>query len=179
MTAQRQAKTRQVVVLGLGNILLQDEGLGVRAVERLKDRYVLPEHVQALDGGTLGLDLLPYIAGATDLLILDAVDVDRAPGTVVRLVGDSIPAALSLKMSMHQVGVQELLGASRLRGILPRNVVVWGMQPAALDWGLDLTEPIKSELDKLVTKAAEELQSWGIKLDPVQAPDNTEVKNYA
>jgi hydrogenase maturation protease len=157
-------ETRQILILGLGNILLQDEGLGVRAVERLTSQYALPENVQIMDGGTLGLDLLPYLAGVTDLLILDAVDAGQPAGVLARLEGEAIPAALSLKMSMHQVGLQDLLAASSLRGSLPERIVVWGIQPVSLDWGVELTPSVQTALGQLVAAAVNELREWGIPL---------------
>ena len=149
-----------ILLLGLGNILLQDEGLGVYALEQLQARYHLPANVRALDGGTMGLDLLPYLGQATHLLILDAVQIGQPPGTLVRLEGAEIPAALSLKMSMHQVGLQELLALGDLVGTLPPRVVVWGIQPAWLDWGLELSPPVLNRLDNLIESAVLELCGW-------------------
>jgi hydrogenase maturation protease len=156
----------RVLILGLGNILLQDEGLGVRTVEMLTTGYRLPPEVQTLDGGVMGLDLLPYFDGVTDLLILDAVQAGQSAGTLLRLEGDAIPAALSAKMSMHQVSLQELLALASFQGILPTHVVLLGLEPASLDWGLGLTPVVASRLDLLVAAAVSELQSWGLSLTP-------------
>jgi hydrogenase maturation protease len=145
---------RKVLILGLGNTLLQDEGLGVRAAERLRDGGSLPAQAEALDGGTLGLGLLPYLKGVTDLLILDAVDLDQPPGSLFRLEGDAIPAVLAPKLSMHQVGLQELLAAGSFSGSLPERVVLLGIQPEAVDWGLDLTPTIEAAMDVLVEFAS-------------------------
>ncbi|RMF29640.1 MAG: HyaD/HybD family hydrogenase maturation endopeptidase [Chloroflexi bacterium] len=153
--------------MGLGNILLRDEGLGVRALERLTARYHLPAEVQAIDGGVMGLDLLPYLEGVTDLLILDAVQTGEPPGTLVRLEGEAIPAALSLKMSMHQIGLQELLAVSRFQGHLPARIVLWGMEPASMEPGLDLSPPVAAQLDALVEAAVQELRDWGIAATPL------------
>ena len=119
MSALTEMKEAKILILGLGNILLQDEGLGVQAVQRLESNYQLPANVQALDGGTKGLDLLPFLEGVTDLLILDAVKMDETPGTLIRLEGEAIPKALSVKMSMHQVGLQGLPGPGRPAGHTP------------------------------------------------------------
>ena len=156
----------RVLILGLGNILLQDEGLGVRAVEKLTTSYRLPPGIQALDGGVLGLDLLPYLDGVTDLLILDAVQAGQPAGTLLRLEGDAIPAALSTKMSMHQVGLQELLALADFQGTLPAHIVLLGLEPASMEWGLGLTAAIASQIDLLVAAAVSELQSWGLSLTP-------------
>lgn len=151
-----------ILVLGVGNILLQDDGLGVRAVERLAARCRLPDRVRLLDGGVLGLDLLPYLEGIAALLLLDAVQVGQPPGSLVRLEGDAIPAALARKMSMHQVGVQELLALAAFQGTLPDRVVLCGLEPASLDWGLALTPAVAAQLDALVDAALRELADWGV-----------------
>jgi hydrogenase maturation protease len=101
------------------------------------------------------------------LLILDAVEADQPPGTLVRLEGGAIQAALSLKMSMHQVGLQELLALCDLQGTLPQRVVVWGMQPASLDWGTDLSPTIADRLDNLIESAILELRRWGVAVERV------------
>ena len=151
----------RTLVLGLGNILLQDEGVGVRAVQRLAAQANLPKEVQTLDGGTRGLDLLPYLTGVNNLLILDAVEANRSPGSLVRLEGDAIHAALKIKTSMHQVGLQELLAVSKFRGTLPKRIVLWGIQPAVLDWGMELSPLVQAQLGRLVRNARAEIQQWG------------------
>jgi hydrogenase maturation protease len=160
----------KTLVLGLGNIIMRDEGLGVRACERLTRHYRLPDDVNVLDGGTLGLDLLPYLEGVTDLLIIDAVNAGAPPGSLVRLENEQIPQALALKMSMHQVGLQELLAVMALRGQTPPRVVLWGMEPLILEPGLDLSEPVLANLDTLVASVVAELRSWGMPVsDPLKA----------
>ena len=153
-----------ILVLGLGNILLRDEGLGVHAVERLAAAYDLPENVEVLDGGTLGLDLLPRLIGMDALLLVDAVKTGGRPGMLVRLEGDSIQSALAVKMSVHQVGLQELLAVSAFQGTLPPRVVLWGMEPAEIDWGLELSRPVAARLDALSEAVVQELRTWGVDL---------------
>jgi hydrogenase maturation protease len=150
------------LVLGIGNILLQDEGLGVHALERLTRDYCVPSAVQVVDGGVMGLGLLPYLEGPSALLVIDAVQTGQSPGTLIRLEGDAIPAALALKMSMHQAGLQELMATSQLQGTLPSKIVLWGMEPAGVDWGLDLSAPVAAGLDALVQAVVEELIEWGV-----------------
>jgi len=153
-----------ILVLGVGNILLTDEGLGVRAVERLAAAHDLPENVEVLDGGTLGLDLLPRLAGVDALLLVDAVKAGGQPGALVRLEGDAIQAALAVKMSVHQVGLQELLAVSAFQGTRPPHIVLWGMEPAEIDWGLELSPPVATRLDALAEAVAQELRAWGADL---------------
>ena len=158
MLDQAPAKT---LILGVGNLLLSDEGVGLRVVERLVATYDLPKGVQILDGGTLGLDLLYYLEGVENLLIVDAVEMGKEPGTLLRLEGDEVPSFLSIKMSPHQIGVPDMLFAAKLKDVYPRNVVLWGVQPAALDTGLELSPRVAAQVDVLVGKVVEQLVQWG------------------
>ncbi len=151
-----------ILVLGLGNIIMRDEGLGVRACECLTRRYRLPDDVTVLDGGTLGLDLLPYLEDVTDLLILDAINAGLPPGMIVRLENEQIAQTLAIKMSMHQVGLQELLAVMALRGHTPPRVVLLGMEPARIEPGIELSAPVLANLDALVASVVAELRSWGV-----------------
>ncbi len=157
-----EAGGRRILVLGLGNTLLGDEGLGVRALERL---HALMGDARAeivwLDGGTLGLEALPYLEEATHLLVLDAVQTGAPPGVLVRLEGDAIPAVIALKLSMHQVALADALAMARLRGTLPVQRVLWGLTPAVLDWGETLSLAVAAQIEALVAAAARELEGWG------------------
>ncbi|WP_238613443.1 HyaD/HybD family hydrogenase maturation endopeptidase [Candidatus Oscillochloris fontis] len=154
----------KTLLMGLGNILLRDEGIGVRTYERLVERYILPDTVEAIDGGTLGLNLLPYLEDARRVLLIDAVRSGHEPGSIVRLEGDAIPAALALKMSMHQSGLHDLLAISALRGTTPELIILWGMEPLVMEPGLDLTPPCAAALDALVDHVVGELRDWGVEL---------------
>ena len=151
----------KTLILGVGNLLLSDEGVGLRVVERLAMSYDLPEGVRILDGGTLGLDLLYYLEGVENLLIVDAVEMGKEPGTLLRLEGDEVPSFLSIKMSPHQIGIPDMLFAARLKDLYPRNVVLWGVQPAVLDTGLELSPPVAAQVNVLVDKVVEQLVQWG------------------
>jgi hydrogenase maturation protease len=155
----------RTLILGLGNTLLQDEALGVRALDLLTANYYLPESVEVLDGGTHGLNLLPYLADMDRVLFLDAVHFDALPGDLIRLEGGEIPARLALKMSMHQTGLQDLLAALYLRGKSPKQMVLWGMQPGVVDWGLECSPAVQSALPLLVERAVNELRGWKIDLE--------------
>lgn len=152
----------KTLVLGVGNILLQDEGVGVQALERLRADYDVPPGVELIDGGVMGLDLLPCLDGVTHLLIIDAVESGQPAGTLIRLEGEAIRATLALKMSIHQVGLQEVLAAGTLQGMIPAHIVLWGMQPACFDWGTDLSAVVAAQLDPLVEAVAAELDDWGL-----------------
>jgi len=153
---------KNTLVLGLGNILLSDEGLGVRVVERIQERYEFPSVVQVLDGGTLGFDLLPYVENANHLLVVDAVEMGATPGTLARLEGEEIPAFLGVKISPHQIGLADLLVAARLSDIYPQELVLWGAQPESLDVGLELSPSVAAQVETLVERVLAELRRWGI-----------------
>lgn len=153
--------TAKTLILGVGNLLLSDEGVGLRVVEHLVETYDLPEGVRILDGGTLGLDLLYYLEGVENLLIVDAVEMGKEPGTLLRLEGDEVPSYLSIKMSPHQIGIPDMLFAAKLKDLYPRNVVLWGVQPAVLDTGLELSPQVAAQVDALVGKVVEQLVQWG------------------
>jgi hydrogenase maturation protease len=153
---------QQTLVLGLGNILMRDEGVGVRVVERLLERYEFPDEVQVLDGGTLGLDLLPWVEDVDHLLVVDAVDMGAEPGTTTRLEGEEVPAFFGVKISPHQMGLADLLAAARLRGRFPEKLVLWGVQPEAIEVGLELSRPVGAQVETLVENVLTELTGWGI-----------------
>ncbi len=155
---------RRVVVLGLGNTMRRDDGLGVRALERLVAQYELPQEVDVVVGGVRGLALLPRLAGATHALIVDAVRAGREPGAIVRLEGDDVPVPRTGALSAHDVGPVELLFFARLQGSLPSHVVVWGMEPATVEPGSALSSEVAGRLDELVRALAEELRRWGVEV---------------
>ncbi|MCU0841969.1 MAG: HyaD/HybD family hydrogenase maturation endopeptidase [Thiobacillaceae bacterium] len=158
----------RAVVLGVGNLLLSDEGLGVRAVERLQRDYALSPEVVVLDGGTCGMELLDDLAGADLLIIVDALHVGRPPGSLVRLVNGEVPALLRQKLSPHQVGLSDVLANLALLDQSPGTIVVHGMEPVSLDTGMELSPLIAAGLPRLVTAVAGELA--GHDLAPVPRP---------
>lgn len=154
----------EIVVLGLGNRLRRDEGLGVCALERLYARYILPPGVQIVDGGVLGLELLAYVESARRLLVLDAALTDGEPGSLLRLEGDEAPAYLGMRASPHEIGLPDLLAVAQLQGRRPESVVILGMQPETIELGWGLTPAVASRLDRLVDAAAAQLAAWGATL---------------
>jgi hydrogenase maturation protease len=169
-------RVKKTLVLGLGNILLGDEGVGVRVVERLQELYEFPPEVQVLDGGTLALDLLPYVEEADRLLVIDALEMGTEPGTIARLEGDQVPAFLSVKISPHQMGLADLLTAARLRDLYPEELVLWGVQPGVMSPGLEPSSPVAARIEVLVDRVLGELSRWGI--EPTKRVEQEEVEAY-
>jgi hydrogenase maturation protease len=151
----------RTVVLGLGNLLCTDDGLGVAALHQLRQRYVIPDEILLLDGGTLGLALLPHITGAAGLLILDAVGAAAPPGTLLRFEGDAAGLAMRERLSVHQVGVADLLCAARWLDRYPRRTVLLGVVPESTELGVGCTRTVERQLSALVRAAAQELESFG------------------
>ena len=150
-----------VLVLGAGNILLSDEGVGVRVIEAFQDRYQVPDGVEVLDGGTCGMDLLDVIAGRDHLIIVDAVNTGSPPGTLVRLADRQIPTVFRTKSSPHQGGLCDVLALLDLMEAAPRHVTVIGVQPLSLDLGIELSGPIAACLEELVAMVTAELTALG------------------
>lgn len=157
-----------VLVLGVGNELFTDEGLGcaaARAIEQLQ----LPG-VEVLDGSTLGLSLLPSLAGRQAVLLLDAaVDRDAHPGELLVLHGEEVPATRQLTMSAHQIGVSEALATAELAGCRPRTLAAVGMIPLSLETGYGLSPLVTQRLPRMVQVACEILREWGVQVPDVAA----------
>ena len=154
------------LVLGVGNLLMSDEGVGVHVIQKLVENYKLPEEVQVLDGGTLGMDLLYYLEGTENLILVDAVETRKEAGTLVRLEGDEVPAFLSMKMSPHQIGIPDMLAAAKLKDVFPKRLVLWGIQPELLEIGLDLSPTVEAKVDTIIQHVLEQLEIWGHEVVP-------------
>lgn len=152
---------RPVTILGLGNILLGDEGAGVRVVERIAELYDLPEDVSAIDGGTMGLDLLPYLKDGGALLIIDALRAGAVPGTVTKIEGDEVPAFFQTKLSPHQIGIGDLLATASLLDIRPSKTVIFGIEPSDLSTGIDLSPAVAGRVNEVAVMVADELRAMG------------------
>jgi hydrogenase maturation protease len=148
------------VVLGLGNLLNRDEGIGVHALRALGDRLGPETSVELVDGGVLGLNLLPLVESCDRLLVLDAVDADRPAGTVIELSGDEIPMLAGVKLSEHQITFQEVLGLARFRGRLPGTLRLIGVQPADIAIGLEPSPQVAAAVPSIVERALEILEGW-------------------
>jgi hydrogenase maturation protease len=156
--------TKSIAVIGLGNVLPGDEGIGVHALNELKGRFDFPENVELIDGGTMGLDLLPFIEGKGRILFIDAVDVKAEPGTVIELEGEAIPACLSTKLSVHQVSLPDLLTAGSLLGTLPEYICLIGMQPYRMEMVYGLSPIIKDRVEELMLRIIRRLNDWGVNI---------------
>lgn len=157
-----------ILVLGIGNVLWADEGFGVRCVERLHAEWDLGASVRAMDGGTQGLYLVPYVTAHRRVLVFDAIDFGDAPGALRVVRDDAVPAFMGAHMmSLHQMGFEDVLAAAALLGHAPEAITLIGAQPAELDdYGGGLTPTLASRVDDAIALALEELRDWGAQPSP-------------
>ncbi len=155
----------KTTLIGLGNILMRDEGIGVHAVLALQERFEVPPELEIVDGGTAGLDLLPFFEGRDRVLLVDAVDFGAEPGFIGELANEAIPARFGKnKASLHHVGLAEVLALAQLQNILPQEICLIGIQPASLDPGLELTGTVQEKFDALIARVRTKLRDWDIYL---------------
>jgi hydrogenase maturation protease len=158
--------TTPLLILGLGNAILGDDGIGPVAVAQLARDYIIPDDVLVLDGGTLGLSLAPHLADARAAILVDAVAIDGAPpGSPVRLTGDEVRGAAERQLSAHQVGVADLLDGLRLRGELPELVLV-GLVPQKIELRVGLSPDVEAALHLLLACIVVEARRLGFELVP-------------
>ena len=156
--------TAENTVLGIGNIILSDEGFGVRVVEYLQKNFRFPDNVALVDGGTLGVELTHFITGTRRLLIVDSIDGGVEAGTTFHLRGDEIKAHFAQKISAHEIGIQDVLTILELTDKKIPCVELIGAQPFSLEAGVELTEQMAKLVPTFADKAVEILRSWGLEV---------------
>jgi hydrogenase maturation protease len=154
----------ELLVLGLGNVLLGDDGAGPAVVTQLRDRHAAPAGVRICDGGTLGLALLPYLEDARRVILVDAVAADAPAGTLVRLEGADVGPAVATRLSPHQVGVADLLDGARWHDREPEYLVLLGVVPASIELGIGLSRPVQRALPQLIELVCAEARACGFPL---------------
>jgi len=161
-----------LLVLGLGNVLLGDDGVGPAAIARLRDAHEIPDDALVLDGGTLGLSLLPYLEDARTVILVDAVAADAPAGTLVRLEGADVGPAVATRLSPHQVGVADLLEGARWHDREPARLVLLGIVPESIELGVGLSAPAMRSLPGLVSLVCAEARACGFPF--AEAPQSSD-----
>lgn len=146
-----------------------DDGLGLAALEALRAGWTFEPELELMDGGTWGMNLLPFIESAPRVLILDAIRAGREPGAFIRLEDDEIPRFFATKLSPHQIDLKEVLALAELRGTLPEPTVVFGLEPAVVEMSASLSAPVRAGLPSLLTRVLEQLERWGYRATPTGA----------
>lgn len=148
----------RTVVIGLGNPLMGDDGLGLAALERLREEWDVPPEVELVDGGTWGMNLLPVIEDADHVILIDAIDAAAAPGTAIVVERAKLPRYLATKISPHQVDLRDVLALAELRGTLPADTVAVGLQPAHVTMATELSSVLRCRLDDLVAAVVGQIE---------------------
>jgi hydrogenase maturation protease len=156
----RKISPQHRVVLGLGNLLNRDEGVGIHAIRALSNSMLTGMGFVSVDGGVLGMDLLPLVESCSHLLVLDAIDAGQTPGTLIELEKEHIPLFSTAKLSEHQVGFQEVLGLARFRNHYPCHMHFVGVQPHDLSSGLELSPAVSRTLPRMIAQAVAWMQSF-------------------
>ncbi len=154
------------VVLGLGNPLMGDDGLGLAVLERLRSDWEVPPAVELVDGGTWGMNLLPLIEDAHQLILIDAIRTGAAPGTLVTLERENLPRYLAHKLSPHQIDLKEVLALAELRGNLSEATVAIGAEPGLVELSMSLTPALEAQVDAVAQRVVDRLEQWGLRCEP-------------
>jgi hydrogenase maturation protease len=152
----------KAVVLGVGNVILADEGVGVRVVEALERDYTVPEGVTVIDAGTSGMEMLEDMSDLDFLLVVDAIAAGKAPGELVQLRGDAVPVFFRRNLSPHGIGLSDVLASLEFLGAEPKETVILGVQPTSLDLSTELTPIIAARVPELVAQVVDELTQRGL-----------------
>ena len=150
---------REILILGIGNPLLGDDGFGVEVVRRLGDQAALGG-VEVLDGGACGLYLLPYLEGKSLILVIDAINFGGVAGQMIRFSANEVPAFLGMKLSEHQVTFHEVLALMKLMKIHPREFLFIGVQPAASRWGDGLSPDVETTIGAVIEEVLDQVRVW-------------------
>jgi hydrogenase maturation protease len=167
-----EAPVPEAVVIGVGNPLMGDDGLGIAVLTELQEHWSFEPHLNLLDGGTWGLNLLPHVESARRLLIIDAIDTGAEPGSVIALERDEIPRFLARKLSPHQIDVKEVLALAELRGTLPDEIVALGVQPESVEMRIALSPAVASRLQAVVEAVVKLLGEWGYEATRAEPMDS-------
>ncbi len=152
---------KRILVLGVGNILFTDEGIGVRCVEELQNRFTCSDNVTLMDGGTLGSKLMGPIMESDYLIVIDAVLCDDAPGSIYRLMGNDLRKSLAFRNSMHQTDLVDTLGMCELVGNRPEAVVL-GMEPFDYQsMALELSPTAQKSMPAMIEAVRAEIAAAG------------------
>lgn len=153
-----------IVVLGVGNILLTDEGLGVHVVEDLKANYNFTPHISLIDGGTMGMELLTYMRGMKKILLIDAVNGGETPGTIYEFPHRELEQYFTDHISVHEVGMQDILRIRAIQENPLEDAIVIGVEPESLEVGFEPSEPVQRALPEVKERVLRVLRDWGVQI---------------
>ncbi len=155
-----EKREMKIGVLGIGNPLLGDDGFGVEVVKRLKERIGEPPDVEIIDGGSLGIYLLPYLEDKTHLIVVDVINFGGKAGEIAKFKLEEIPGYIGLKVSEHQITFHEVIALMNLLNIKPDEAVLIGVQPKNNQWGAQISEEVKNAIDDVVEEIKRQIELW-------------------
>lgn len=158
-----QVSPADITVLGIGNLLMGDEGIGIHLIQTLEKSYTFSPSVNLIDGGTTGLDLIPYFENCEKMIIVDAVDFQRKPGYIGSLYNEEIHYRFNTKLSLHQAGLADVLSVIKLTDIPSPDMMLIGVQPLQVKMGIELSDKIADKMEQILNIVTEKLEGWGIK----------------
>ena len=165
-TVSPSAPVRRAVLLGVGNTLLTDEGVGVRLIEQLQAEYEIPDVLEVVDGGTSAMELLEDLENLDLLVIADCVRVGKPPASVVVLKDDDVPAFFRARISPHQVGLSDVLATLEITERAPRHVVVVGVQPFDISTCMEQSAPVRAAMPEALQAIRDALAAYGLETPP-------------
>ena len=156
-------QTKKAGILGIGNLLLSDESFGIHVVEHLEAHYIFPDSVTIMDGGTAGIYMAPFLEDHDPIFIVDVVNLnDASPGEIYTFSAEDVKnEKIQTRMSPHQLGILEILDICKLRGIVPETVEFFCVIPKNIEMGLELSEEVGSQVEKISEKLVECLREMG------------------
>ncbi len=149
-----------ITVLGVGNTIMKDDAFGIRVIERLNETHNYA-NVKVLDGGTLGMGLMPFLTGTQRLLIVDAINAPGEAGDYFTFEGEALAAYFSNKISVHDLGLNDLLAVLDVTDNPVEKTMVIGVKPQEVDLGIDMSEKVREQIEPTVEKVIEIINSWG------------------
>ncbi len=151
----------KIAVMGIGNILMQDEGIGVHIIREL-EKYDFNPHIALIDGGNMGMDLLSFFYEYNTMIIVDAVDFEKNPGFIDTIENDDILTLFTTKMSLHHLGLKDVLSYAKLLDQTPEELCLIGIQPEKIEMEMQLSKTVSSKIDTLTQLVLEKLKTWGV-----------------
>ena len=154
-----------IAVLGIGNLIMQDEGVGIHVIRKLEKEYNFKPEIELIDGGTSGSELYGFFENAEKMIIVDAIDFEEEPGFIGSIEKDDILKRLNTKMSMHNLGLTDVLSHVKLLDIEPSEIFLVGIQPAKIELHDELSDIIISRMDRILEVICLKLAEWKVKCE--------------
>lgn len=149
------ATFQKFVILGIGNLLMKDDGIGIHVIRRISEMD-LPEGVEAIDGATFTLDLLPIFQDSANILVVDAVKGEGSPGDIYFIIPDDLIKQEERMLSLHQVGFLDVLDTAKRMGKCA-EVSIMGIEPQEISWGMELSPILEEKLDRIVERVLDQM----------------------